>query len=130
MTDPDTPNHILIGIEIAARLEEMEEQKTMSSLDFVRGLVRLGEESPVAYRMAVQFMHGCSDRYLSYAHQAALKGVSKQAIHKEFRVNIERIRRVFPAVASQIEAMRAMQHAGYGNGNSLPPHATKESFLQ
>lgn len=110
--------HIVVAAEIAERLEEMEEAKNLSGLAFITALAQLGAASPVAYKLTIQHMHGCCDRYLSYQDLAAKRGVSKQAIQQEFRRHIAKIRAVFPAAADEIEAMRARMHAGSGNTNA------------
>jgi len=117
MSDTTTAPHIAIASEIAERLEEMEQVKTLSSLAFVSALAALGAQSPVAYRIAVQFMHGCETRYASYADQSAKRGVSRQAIHREFIAHVAKIRAIFPEVAAQIMATRAAAHGGSGNAN-------------
>jgi hypothetical protein len=118
MPTTEQSHHILIASEVTARLEEMEQIKAFSSLTFIAALAALGAQSPVAYRIAIQFMHGCTSRYLSYAEQAKLRGVSKQAIHKEFVSHLAKIKEIFPEAAEQILAMRNAGHAGHGNENS------------
>jgi hypothetical protein len=109
--------HLVVAAEIAERLEEMEEAKSLSGLAFITALSKLGAASPVAYKLTIQHMHGCCDRYMSYQDLATKRGVSKQAMQQEFRRHLAKIRAVFPAAADEIEAMRARMHAGFGNKN-------------
>lgn len=130
-------DHLALAAEIAARLAEMEEAAALSSLAFIKVLARLGDQSPGAYRLAIDYMHNGPRRFLSFGDLAQQDGISRQAAHKRFMADVARIRAVLPDAAAQILAMRAATHAGHGNSNQThgtagstprPPAGGKESF--
>ena len=107
-------NHLALAAEIAERLDELEDHKTGSAYELVSALSTVGATSRIAFRLAIQYMHNAPERYLSYAAQAERRGISKQAIHAEFKRHVEVIRTVLPSVADSIESMRESVGIAHG----------------
>lgn len=96
-----------LASEITERLDEMDELKLGSARDFVRRLAEVGRISDVAFRLAVQMMHGSPAPLQSFAEQADRRGITKQGVHHEMHHAIAKIRNVFPELATEMESMRA-----------------------
>lgn len=106
--DQQLSNLSALMCEIAERLDEMDEVKRGSAFDIINRLANLGRLSPVAQRITIQLLHNSPTPLQSFMDQAEERGITKQCVHHEFHHEIAKIRRVFPELAAQLEAMRAV----------------------
>lgn len=117
--DSDQPPTLApILSEICVRLIEMDEIKALSSVRLVASLFRLSCDSVPAYRLLLAISTSDDDAVSSYANAAASRGISRQAAHKDFHIQLAHIERHFPQIAVHINHLRESAHAGHGNNNS------------
>lgn len=99
--DPIT-NLTRLAAEICERIEEMEEERNMSGGAFIAKLTSARMISPKAFRMAVQLLHGNTERMDSYATQACKRGISRQTVFLEFKNELARIEHIFPELVATL----------------------------
>lgn len=95
-----------ITAEIAERLNELDELKFGFGIDVVNRLSDLAAASQSAYRLTIRLMHGDARAFLSFEAQAQERGLSKQSVHKEFTMALDRIEMIFPELAALIQQAR------------------------
>lgn len=118
--DSDQPTLPPIISEICVRLIEMDEIKALSSVRLLGSLFRLSCDSVPAYQLLLSISTSGVDAVSSYADTAAIRGISRQAAHKDFHLKLVHIERHFPHIAVHIHHLRESAHAGHGNDNSKP----------
>ena len=99
---------IRITGEICARLEELEELKCMRAWDLITRLSCIAHTSPKLFRVVIALLRGRTDVVAdSYNVQGSKRGLSKQAVHTEFKVHMRLLHAQFPHVAKVIEQIQA-----------------------
>lgn len=93
--------------EIAERLDEMDEVKRGAGFDIINRLSAIGRLSPVAQRITIKLLHNSPEPLRSYMDQASQRGITKQCVHHEFHHEVDKIRRLFPELANQLESIRS-----------------------
>jgi hypothetical protein len=102
-----TPESVRIIAEIAERLEELEEAKKGHAWDLVVRLAGIAYVSPKLFEVVIACMHGRTECIAySYNVQADRRGLTKQAIHTEYKVHMKHLERMFPELTEAIEAIR------------------------
>jgi hypothetical protein len=93
--------------EIFERLLELDGMKHDQGADLCRRLATLADLSAYAFRMVLHVGSGDLSSVLSsYEDMATPRGVTKQAIHYELAAEIEKVRYMFPEIATVLHAYR------------------------
>jgi hypothetical protein len=98
----------------------MDEVKHLSSVRLIGALFRLSVDSVPAYQLLLAISTSDDHAVSSYSDAAASRGISRQAIHKDYHIQLAHIEHHFPAIAAHINRLRESAHAGHGNANSTP----------
>jgi hypothetical protein len=136
------PSAAPIVAEIAERLAELDDHKLCAAHDLCRRLTHIGDRTPRLFRPVLAALTGDTLAVVeSYAVQADRRGLTKQALHVEWHLDVARLREIFPDLAQELQNMRDRcenheptgtnaQAFHSGDERETPPGAGKESFLQ
>jgi xanthine dehydrogenase iron-sulfur cluster and FAD-binding subunit A len=96
-----------ISAEIMERLIELHELRKTSAADLCRRLGTLADLSPTMFLITLRLGSGdVSAVRQSFGEMAATTGRTRQALHYEWRHEIQRVRLVFPALADLMDEYR------------------------
>ena len=96
-----------IVAEIAERLEELDDAKLCAAQDLCRRLALIGDRTPRLFRSVLGALRGDVLSVVeSYAVQATRRGLTKQALHYEWKQDLDYLSAVFPDVARLLQDMR------------------------
>lgn len=96
-----------IQSEIFERLIELDALKLDRGADLCRRLATLADLSTYAFRLVLNVGSGNLAAVLaSYESMAVARGLTKQAVHYELAAEIEKIRYMFPEVATVLHDYR------------------------
>ena len=98
---------VRIIAEIAERLDELEAMRCYHAIDLINRLYAVGQISPRLLRAVIALMHGRTEVIAdSYHVQGDKRGLTKQAIHCEYRQHMEALAKHFPELCRAIDAIR------------------------
>jgi hypothetical protein len=101
------PRAAPIVAEIAERLEELDDAKLCAAQDLCRRLALIGDRTPRLFRSVLGALRGDTLSVVeSYSVQASRRGLTKQALHYEWRQDLDRLGQIFPDVATLLQDMR------------------------
>lgn len=105
--------------EIFERLVELDECEVRSAADLCRRLATLADVSPTMFMATLRFGSGDVGAVTqSFADMARSTGRTRQALHHEFKRELEKVQLVFPQLAAlMIEARYAIDLHGQETEN-------------
>jgi hypothetical protein len=93
--------------EIAERLDELEDMRRYHAVDLINRLYAVGQIDARLLRAVIALMHGRTEVIAdSYNVQGDKRGLTKQAIHCEYKQHMEALARHFPELCRAIDAIR------------------------
>jgi xanthine dehydrogenase iron-sulfur cluster and FAD-binding subunit A len=109
-----------ISAEIMERLIELHELRKTSAADLCRRLGTLADLSPTMFLVTLRLGSGdVAAVRQSFGEMAATTGRTRQALHYEWRNEIQRVRLVFPALADLMDEYRQATDHGADKGGDV-----------
>ena len=94
--------------EIAERFCELDEVEVCAASKLVRRLAAIAAVSHDGFHYCLCVLHGDTEAVrASFEERARAEGVTKQLIHHDWQVMIERVRAHWPAIADSLEEVWA-----------------------
>ena len=102
------------------RLVELEELRVTSAANLCRRLGALSDLSPPMFLITLKLGSGDVESVRkSFGEMAEHRGLTRQALHMEWKHQVARVRLVFPALADLMDEYRQATDHGVGQGGDV-----------